>query len=259
MTVSKPLPLSGTGNTRDLGGYTARSNLVTGWRRFLRSDGVHNLSPEDQRFLWDYGVRLVVDLRTPQEISRQPDRWEACPEMAYLSVPMLDQVNSSFFQGRLPDTMSEMYCSLLDSPSGKQAIRQVFTAFFQTNGGVLYHCTAGKDRTGVLSMLLLKLAGVPDETVIADYAATEGYMEQIFAEQRRMLLQAGYNIPDHVLCSRPEEMVRTLSHLEARYNTVEQYLIGCGLSRMELHKLVSSWLKEPAEAGSPSELAGAPI
>ena len=244
MTVSKPLPLSGTGNTRDLGGYAAQSGqAVTGRCRFLRSDGLHNLTAEDQRRLWTYGVRLVLDLRTPEEISRQPDRWEACPEMLCRSIPMLDRVNSSFFQGSLPDSMSEMYCSLLDSPSGKEAIRQVFSAFSETEGGVLYHCTAGKDRTGVISMLLLKLAGVADETVIADYAATEGYMAQIFAGQRKALLQAGYSIPDHLLASRPEEMARTLFHLSERYGTVEQYLTGCGLSQTALRKLVDDWLK----------------
>ena len=253
MYVSKPLPLRGTGNTRDLGGYAARSGRITGWRRFLRSDGLHNLTPEDQRSLWEYGVRLVVDLRTPEEISRQPDRWEACPELKSLGVPMLDRINSSFFQGRLPDTMSEMYCSLLDSPSGKEAVRQVFTAFMEAEGGVLYHCTAGKDRTGVISMLLLKLAGVPDEAVIADYAATQGYMEKIFAEQRKALLKAGHSIPDHVLASQPEEMARTLSHLTGRYGTVEQYLAGCGLSPTQLCRLRDGWLLAPsAEAAAPA-------
>lgn len=225
--VSRPLDLEGAGNVRDLGGYPTSSGLVTLPHVFLRADGLSRLTCADVRFLEDYGVTLVVDLRSRQEAERERDPFgegSAYPEVAYRSVPLLDQVRSSQYQGSLlPSSMAEVYRSLLDDSAVE--IGKTMELLADAQGTALFHCSAGKDRTGVVAMLLLKLAGVSDKDVIADYAATQVYMEDRFKVQREELAQRGMNLPDSFFESRPRDMEETLSHLRTAYGDAQRYLL----------------------------------
>ena len=101
--------------------------------------------------------------------------------VGYVHIPMLDQLNSSGFRGALPECMFDVYRDLLDDSAS--SIRRVFEAL-DTDGCALFHCRAGKDRTGVIAMLLLGLAGVSDDDIVADYVATQRYMGHGLGIQR---------------------------------------------------------------------------
>ena len=225
VTVSNPLPLSGARNVRDLGGYSLPDGGSTAAGVFLRADGLHSLSEADWNTLIDYGVGRVVDLRGVEEANRQPDQIPEQCAIRYFHVPLLDQMNSSAFRGPLPGSMGELYCSLLDN-SAADLGRVMELLAQQDEGAALFHCSAGKDRTGVIAMLLLKLAGVPDAEVIEDYSVSEIYMNELFAQQRYAAAQAGFQIPDYMLQSRPEEMIYTLEHLQRAYGSAEAYCTG---------------------------------
>ena len=214
-TIPEPLPLEGTGNTRELGGYRTVGGGRTVPGRFLRSDGLQELTGEDNRSLYEYGVRCV-----------------------------LDHIQSDNMAGLLPATMEEMYCSLLDG-SG-DTLAAIFREMLRYPGDcVLFHCTAGKDRTGVVSMLLLALAGVDEDTIVADYAATEALMKEKFNRQRAKLRTLmGIEVPEYVGWSRPESMERTLRHLRERYGGAKAYLIRIGLSEEECCRLRRQILEE---------------
>lgn len=228
--VSTQLPLKGARNVRDLGGYpfTREDGAagVTARGVFLRSGSLAGMRKGDFAALEAYGVRRVIDVRSSFELRHWPDPYAkgGHPGVDYISIPMLDQLNSSGFAGTLPKCMYDVYRELLDDDPGD--FRRVMEAL-DGPGCSLFHCRAGKDRTGVIAMLLLGMAGVADERIVADYAATQRYMGRGLRAQRigvSILLRK--KVPRCLFESSPIEMQRTLAHLHKRYGTARGYLEG---------------------------------
>ena len=225
--VSAPLPLRGSRGVRDLGGYAFANAQggegFTATGAFLRSGSLFFLTRDDVRLLRAYGLSRVIDLRSPLELKYFPDAFcrGRYPDIDYVSVPMMDQINSRGIRGQIPVRMSDVYCSILDDDA--ESVREVFEAL-DCDGCVLFHCRAGKDRTGVVAMLLLKLVGASDETVIADYAISDHYTGRTMGLQRVGLTILARRSTRPLFKSDPEEMERTLAHVEERYGTVRAYL-----------------------------------
>ncbi len=219
------LPLAGTRNTRDLGGYPTLDGGATRWGVFLRSDSPHQLTEADLAALRAYGMTDAVDLRRPNESEAQPSPFETAPGFIAHSVSLADGINSSNYEGDLPGSMSGLYIMLLDNSA--EDLARVVKICAEAEGGVLFHCAVGKDRTGVVAMLLLLVAGVAEPDIVADYAVTEVYMKEFIDERAR--LHGVTDIPEHILRSMPDSMWRVLAHLKERYGTVEDYLRKAGL------------------------------
>lgn len=240
METIKPLrrlPLQGTSNTRDLGGYPCAGG-VTRWRAFVRSDRPDSLTAEDLAFLKAYGVANAVDLRGDTECQRRPSRLDEAAGFTLLHVPISDQIHDIDYEGDLPGSMSGLYIELLDNVGAD--IARVFRFFAGATGGCLFNCTVGKDRTGVVAMLLLSLAGVADADIVADYMMTEVYMRSFIGDH-----MAEQEIPLYVLRSKPDSMWRALEHLNGTWGGAEKYLLGVGLSADEL-ATIKARLVEPA-------------
>lgn len=227
--ISQPLALAGTRNTRELGGYRTGSGLLIRPHSLLRSDALDGLTPEDAIFLSDYGVSCVIDLRFPEDVRRQPDRLELFSRpVEYVTVSLQEPVRKSRYAGEFPPSMWELYCWMLDD-SGAE-FREVFETIARfPKRCVLFHCSGGKDRTGMVAMLLLKLAGVDDETVVGDYALTETVMKDLFVLQTKDLESRGFTVPPHIMQSPPSNMEKTLRHLAEHYGTAADYLARIGL------------------------------
>ena len=210
--VSRPLPLEGAANVRDLGGYPIAGNPrhVTARGAFLRGDDLSALSAQDVASLTAYGLSLDIDVRSARELGEAPDVFENPADadgVRYASVPLLDGMNSAGFEGPLPSSLEEIYRVLLDADAyGLARVMELMAA-----------------ETG--AVLLLKLADVADEDVVADYAASAGYMEARFRAQRTALAKRGIAAPDFLFASEPETMKRTLIHLARRYGSAEHYLL----------------------------------
>ena len=237
--VNAPLALAGTRNTRELGGYPAACGRKTRRHAFLRSDGLSGLTDKDVQMLLDYGVCCVVDLRSESETAAAPSRLADVPGVDYYSIPMLDEAASQGFTGGMPERMGDVYVKLL---SGRgDAFARIIRIFAQhSDGTVLFNCTAGKDRTGVTAMLLLLLAGVPCEIVVADYSVSEANMRDIFKRQKAWLKKTfGIIPPDAVFSSAPEELETALAYLAEHYGTAESYLLQAGAAAQDIvEKLV---------------------
>ena len=227
--ASEPLQLRGVRSARDLGGYPftdahgGSGRTVKGV--FIRAGSLFFLTRSDAQLLEAYGVTRIIDLRSPFELRllKDPVCRGRYPGVDYVSVPMMDQINSRGISGQVPDRMSDVYCSILDDDA--ESIRQVFLAL-DDEGCVLFHCRAGKDRTGVIAMLLLKLAGVDDRTVVADYAVSDRYAGRTWNLQRIGLRIIARRPVGALFESAPEEMERTLSHLHREYGSARAYLEG---------------------------------
>lgn len=234
--ASHKLPLTGAANTRELGGYPLTQGGETQKGHFLRSDSLHSLTPEDLEMLYDHGVRLAVDLRSPSECEAQPSRLKGYKDVAYINVPLTDNVQSSGFQGEMPASMGEMYVDLLDNSGA--LIAQALQALADCPACALFNCTAGKDRTGITAMLLLMAAGVDQDTVIQDYACSYENLKEIVAVQRRMVKERfGMDIPEYLFLSEPEQMQQAIDHLLKTYGSAEDYMSSIGLSDETIAKL----------------------
>lgn len=233
------LPLQGSPNTRDLGGYYCEGG-ITRWGVFLRSASPQNMTDSDIELLREYGVARAIDLRSEAETLAGPSRLVTAEGFTVHNVPMNDDIHSANFEGDLPGSMSGLYIGLVDN--SRKAIQKVFSHMAEAENGLLFHCAVGKDRTGVVSMLLLKLAGVEDADVVADYAVSDVYMREVFDSELKG--PDGMRFPPHVLRSKPSSMWRVLEHLESNYGNVTDYLLGCGMTKDQLAEIKNRFVEK---------------
>lgn len=239
MTVpfTRHLALPGSHNIRDLGGYARQAGGVTQWRRLLRGEALHHLAPQSVDMLVADGLALVIDLRGPHETGQAPHPFAEHAGVAYCNIALFDAL-APIGMATTPFDMARRYCAALDQCGANLAavLRAIAAA---PPGMVLFHCTAGKDRTGIIAALVLALAGVSRDDVIADYALTAtatGLIDQL----RRSALEAGGQ-PDHVervLASDGTTMATLLDHLERRHGGIDAYLPAIGLTPSEITALV---------------------
>ena len=164
------LPLDGAHNVRELGGLPAKDGRQTAWHRFLRADSLEELTDRDAEMLLEYGVRTVIDLRSPSETMQHPDYAGLLTRVKYHNIPFLEQDLSPEGQAWAKDQLadlSSLYLSLLKRKNIVKAILEQMAA--APDGCVLFHCAVGKDRTGVMAMLLLMLGGVDKQDCQTNY------------------------------------------------------------------------------------------
>lgn len=234
ISVSKPLPLTGAFNVRDLGGYPTATG-ATRYRQFLRADSLHALSEADKRFLYDYGVRCIIDMRGGSELARA--LFKAPDNIFYVNLPLLDHINSNELEDEFPSSLRELYIDGLLKDSKEQIGRVLHTAAAYPEDCVLFNCSAGKDRTGMIAMLLLKLGGVPNEVIVKDYSASEHYMKQVFAEQLARLRRMGMTNLEHLFRSEPADMEAALAYFDGAYASCREYLEYISLPEDDIRSL----------------------
>lgn len=164
------LPLDGAHNVRELGGLPAKGGRQTAWHRFLRADSLEELTDRDTELLLGYGVNTVIDLRSPSETVQHPDYAGLLARVEYHNIPFMEQDLSpegqAWAKEQLAD-LSSLYISLLKRKNIVKAVLEQIAA--AGDGCLLFHCAVGKDRTGVLALLLLMLAGVDKQDCQTNY------------------------------------------------------------------------------------------
>jgi len=228
--LTRHLGLEGTYNLRDLGGYHTLDGRTTRWRTFFRSDSLHRLPPAAQTTLLDYGVRTVIDLRRSDELHVAPNVFAGAPEVTYHQISLL--VDAPPPRGVRPRPLVETYRMILDERQDQ--LRQALMTLAAPGGlPALVHCTAGKDRTGLVVALVLGLLGVPTPTIVEDYVLTAQYLVGTYLEEVRQRA-ARNGIPwewyQHQVDCHPEFMHTTLQYLEERYGNIATYARTIGLS-----------------------------
>jgi protein-tyrosine phosphatase len=222
------IPLEGCLNFRDLGGYTGEGAAKIRYGQLYRSDDLSKLSPADIVHIGTLGISVVIDLRSAEELARAPNPLRGRPDFEYHHIPLLDGINSAPGAPPKIHSLAEMYKSLL-SNAGSQISRTFRVLCGRGSRAAVFHCTAGKDRTGITAALILNLCGVADEDVIADYALTYKNIRPIVNEMIRQSRQAGFEVPEHLLRSDPICMREFLDFLKASYGCAENYLLKAGL------------------------------
>lgn len=231
------IALTGARNVRDLGGYPAGNGGLTRWRSVLRGDALHALSEADIEALIAHGVTTVIDLRNPQELAREANPFMNDARVHYENVSLFSALTPvEMIAAEATDfDMGDRYCHALDNC--QSAIAKVLTTIAHAPDGiVLFHCTAGKDRTGIIAALMLAHAGVDEATIIEDYALTGSIFAPLLADLRARAIARGVSsvLADLILASAPRSMARTLGYLAGHYGGVGSYLAQIGLGEAEI-------------------------
>ncbi len=169
--------LDGCFNFRDVGGYPTQGGRWIRPERLYRSDGPHALTAADEVTLRTLGLRTVIDLRTLDEVDTKPSFVSVLPDVIGYHLPLLDVVpdTDDLPTWTNPRVVADRYREMLDN--GGDAISDALAILSEPDTyPVLIHCTAGKDRTGILAAIVLGLLDASDETILADYAASRPAM-----------------------------------------------------------------------------------
>ena len=269
------IKIDGLFNARDLGGMETKDGLVVKPGRLIRSDNMSDLTRAcEEVLLKEYNLFRVVDLRTENELGEQAPRkiegtqWVHLPlvkgdsaersnaqaefnesEHSKLTLAQIFKISIAQMNYDVPTAMINMYQSLLESEFSRGQIEKFFRLLLENEeGSTLWHCTAGKDRTGFLTALLLELFGVDRKEIEKDFLLsgenlkpqTEGILEEIKKETDDPDLLEQVRILNSVL---PEYTSAVFNGIDER-GGIESYLTQhIGLSNSDLNDLKRLYLK----------------
>lgn len=230
------LPLVNAYNVRDLGGYSTSIGRFTKGHTFVRADDPCNLEEEDINFLLDYGIKAIVDLRSEEELQRSPNPFATNRHVDYINIPlMIDSIDDVTKISSLNPTgfLTSFYIDIIKK--AKNSIKKIFTFYGEhADGGVMYHCAAGKDRTGIISMLLLGLVGVDKYDIISNYEITYTNLRR---NPNFMNNLDNYNVPMDLMYSKDNYIEPLIDYIIEEYGDFHSYLLSCGILEENLCKI----------------------
>ena len=252
--AERKLPLEGPRNFRDLGGYPTEGGRRVRWGQIFRADSLAELTDADIGYLERLGLARVIDLRGDSEVSERPNRLAGRDGFSYVQLSIGESDLSpqewarKFESGEFGEIDASWlvrgYQRTLDERA--QRVGLVLRRLAAAPTPAVFHCTAGKDRTGIVSALLLLVLGVSREIVVGDYRLTALYPGDRIPAADQWFAERGID-PEraaHVLSSRREAMEVTLAHLDAMHGGAERFVREqAGVSEAEIAAL-REWLIE---------------
>ncbi|MFC5823134.1 tyrosine-protein phosphatase [Nonomuraea insulae] len=236
-------------NFRDVGGYAADDGRTVKWQRFYRADSLGWLAGDDLVAFQALRVRSVIDLRHPFEVEKA-GRVPETEGQHYQNLPIEGRRwNTSVFSEEIGISryLADRYLEVTED--GVENLRTALETIARAdNAPVVVHCAAGKDRTGVLTALVLSLAGVSEDDIVADYALTGLATERFVTDWRTRHPDApmwpGFGLA-------PAETMRLfLTDLTARHGSIERYVTRVlQLSPAAIAELRRHLLTEPISEG----------
>ena len=237
MATDRHIHFESVPNFRDLGGYRARHGRTVAWRRLFRSAALHSMNrPDTARLKEDIRPRAVIDLRTPSELTRQRE------------ISLLEEVGARYhnvpFRPHTPDDnwqelelfrdvtdLGELYLHRIRQPEfGKRLAESLELVADRDNHPLVFHCSLGKDRTGVLAAMVLEAVGVMEEDIVHDYILSAPFMPAI---RDRLTSDPAVSsqvkeLPDFQWEASARSMARFLELLRRDYGSTARYLKAHG-------------------------------
>lgn len=250
------LHVEGVANFRDIGGYPAADGKRIRWGLYYRTGMLGELTENGRAMLRALNIRWVCDLRLHEEVTQNPDRVRDNSQIRYSHKPLFAP----------DDTRKRLQALLFDQSKLSELMRESYTDIFLDANAPLYgevlrellqpgalpaivHCTAGKDRTGIATMLLMLVLGVDESTIIADYSLSNHYFaafRRYTADVVRKLRWFGLNADSltPLLVAQPEILRASLDHLRTKHGGAERYLRdAAGLTDAEFAALRALFLE----------------
>jgi len=209
-----------TRNTRDLGGYPTLDQKTTRYHQFIRSDVPNKITVEEKKELEQNKITTIIDLRDEKERNRKPT--QLGENFHIVEIPM-------YGAGRLPEKEEDVVDSYLKMVADEKTIAKIFKTMAHTKDGILFHCTAGKDRTGVISALLLLLAKVDPLDIIADYQVSDTYLSEMI----RKMHKDNPDLQAFIGSSKAIYMEEFLNRFQDQYQDIKSYLKHIGITEKE--------------------------
>ncbi|MBC6314934.1 tyrosine-protein phosphatase [Listeria grandensis] len=250
------IPLKGCFNFRDLGGYTNTAGKTVKWGQLYRSSLLTNLTSADKNALENMGIKWICDLRSTSEIAAKPTPSIPATENRHIPIGTAKNEPEESQKMDFPDDhrvyeplMGESYRVFVRSKDGFREILE--DIIDRAELPFLFHCTAGKDRTGVLGALLLKLLDVPEETILADYELTNQYADAILGEMAG-LVEAFSGSKQEIKLenfrpmaeAKPAYLEIAFDEMKKEYGSVDAYLEkGIGITATKKAKFQSMMLE----------------
>ncbi len=241
------LPLKGTANTRDIGGYVGENNRGFKWKKILRSDCLSTLKEEDKDYLVDkYKLGKVIDLRSLGEVEKAPSLLNSDSRVKYINIPLsgdIDPNKPNYFSSISERFLQEIYIDIIENK--QEGLKKVIEEIIDVNDSeaVLFNCTAGKDRTGVLTMLLHGICGVSKQDITTNYLQTEvnlKYSSLLSELNKKASEKFSLEIAKRVMNSNPENIEEMYDLIIDKYKSFYDYFLLIGISKENIEKLVNS-------------------
>ena len=228
--------LDGAANFRDIGGYPTIKHQRVKWRKIFRSGNLASLTENDHKVLQEIGIQSICDFRSSEEIARQPNHLPEKTPLHYLHLPIVNKTMepteavTRIMNGDIdwftPDFMIKAYIEKIED------FHDTWYLFFENLcqrpfRPLLFHCTAGKDRTGVCAALILLSLEVPEKWVIYDHALSNIYNAEQTKSIRERLRKIGVN-PDALmdyLTAPKTAIVALIEHINRKYGCARDYLL----------------------------------
>ncbi|MFD2115357.1 tyrosine-protein phosphatase [Paenibacillus yanchengensis] len=250
MTVNI-LPFEGVYNFRDMGGYKTKDCRTVKYGRLYRSAELTGMTIADRRLFKTLGIKTIFDYRSDDEAASKPDPCFSgvtnirIPAMTGVSMDLGELILSGEFENITPEIFAEMYVEMaFNNPSFKK-LMELFAD--GNNAGLLHHCTAGRDRTGIGSAFIYLALGVCRETIIEDYLISNITLEPMFEQWREQLegilpeekienlldvlrlrpmyLNAIFNVIDEVYCSTAAFLEEEFGLTQAKLEQIRQFYL----------------------------------
>jgi protein-tyrosine phosphatase len=239
MNGERIVPFDTCFNFRDIGGYETADGRHVRWGAVFRSDTLHRLTTADLERALALGVRTVIDLRSTDEVTE----WGRFPadDVDFHHLPLLENDEPAFepFDHDDPEPpVGEMYVHM--ATAGRDALATSLRVIAGGEHAVVFHCAAGKDRTGILAALLLSTLGVSDDLIVADYEISEHALAPSFAwaeANDASMAAALAKLAPWQHRSSPERMQVFLDLLRERHGSIDGYLTDAGLESEVLEVL----------------------
>ncbi len=228
MNTQKRYLLENIVNCRDLGGYPSKYGC-TKFGRFIRCGTVSRPTDNDIEILKKLNISTVVDLRGDFEFNDQNNALERLTKsINHISLYEMNVADAK----NIKMTLGEVYEFIVDNYRENigRALKVVAEA---PEGAVLYHCFLGKDRTGIFTLMLLTIAGVDEDDIVADYQLTYTYLENYIRTHADSLWDT--NAEMHY--SLPQTMRTLIAYIKDKYGSVQNYIHSTGIADEDVEKI----------------------
>jgi len=254
-TVNHPsrlIVLEGVHNFRDLGGYPTESGRVTGWRRVFRADGLQRLTESDLEIVGRLGVRSVIDLRSHDEMIERGAFPVDRLSVDFHHLPVIDttwdpEEAEAMLRDEAEFLLTKYHLMLRDG--GRRVGRAIELIGEQGEGAIVFHCAAGKDRTGIVAALLLAGLGVPDSVIEADYALSAEASERMrtwVIERAPEFAEQFAKVPSVFFAAHPAAIRGLLDDLRTDHGSIREYCGTIGVGPSAWRHLEESFLVDPS-------------
>lgn len=248
--MTYPMTIDGTYNVRDLGGLPVEGGGVTRRRVLIRAGNLDKLPAASQTSLIEYGVKTIIDLRDEWEVKDYPNVFANSEMITYLNLPLIGEqtLDSDTWQiwKDKATPLHDIYISYVEHC--QRQIGTIIRALAVSTPTAIIHCYAGKDRTGIITALVLAAIGVPDAYIAEDYSLSHAQIGHLIETWRQYALENNIDMKqiERDASSDAETILKTLEHIRSHYGSIANYLVACSVTDTHLASIRSRFVQDDA-------------